>query len=72
LIVPGTLALVQRAVRADDVSIAAAANGERWDPETGVCTQVVIPLHIRGSSVRMTSPECWRNVPSFGHELVDP
>lgn len=74
LIVPGTLALMQPATYADDVSIVTAANSERWDldQETETCTQVVISLHIRGSSVRMTSPELWHSFPSFGRELVDP
>jgi hypothetical protein len=53
------------------IKIAIAANGERWDAETGVCTQVVIPLLIR-HSIGVGDADIWRNVPSYGQELICP
>lgn len=72
MIVPGTLSMWSHAsYDAAGTKIAIAANGERWDTETGVCTQVVIPLLIR-HSVRVGSADIWRNVPSYGQELIRP
>lgn len=71
MIVPGTLSVTLATQDPAGVKMAIAANGEHWFSDTGVCTQTVIPLLIR-RCVRLGAADIWRNVPSYGMELIDP